>query len=915
MELDQEKQNQEAAERCRALAQRIVRELAPRSVQVLENSGLLEEAFDKMNTTVVQSSPELLVVADPQWVTLPAVQAEKVVLVCDEYTGMADCAKQLAAQGFCREFAWKDSGKEQLTALFCRTAAPELPELETGYEQQLDILRERTVQAERTAAEQAAQLERLRSDLSLSRSHEQDLEKTLNSVVNSPFWRASWPLRYLVSKCRQLWRSFPLFVFFATLRRVGFAGVMAQAKAKKEYKKLFPGKAMPADRFADVELLVKQAADQPAAPRISIVVPLYNTPHDFLVELLDSVQNQTYRNWELCMVDAGQDADVGVLVQERARTDSRIRYRKLDSNEGIAGNTNQGFALATGEYIALLDHDDILHPCALWYVAEAIAKQGADFVYTDEVTFEGDIDHLTVYHFKPDYMLDNLRSNNYICHLSVFSAALLAKVGGDERAEFNGSQDYDLYLRLTEQAEKIVHIPHLLYYWRSSPASVASNISAKTYCLEAAMKALRAHYDRMGVPVDAVTMVPNTPGFYKTDYTITKPGRVSVLIPSCDHSGDLRVCVESIYRKTTYPDFEVIIIENNSKEAATFRCYEQLQKEYPDTLHLLTWQGTGFNYSALNNFGAKAATGEYLLLLNNDTEVITPGWLEEMVMYAQQKRVGCVGAKLLYPDDTIQHAGVGFGIGSDFRLLLSGLLLQCRHLFLQFSQFFRVHGAGSLCLVQLLAQFVHLLRLASRLGANFVEKRVGHLHFLLVFGGDALHLCLHRRVANSTRLHLHHLQLVLKRFLLHFKVLNVAFKRSNALGEGVVASLERTALVLAVFQAFAQRRIVGASCDRHIAQVRRQHRGDVVDQCAWHLSGASRSRLTNSLLHLFLRRLLLRLFHSLVLTARHDALLHLCDGRRRRLHLLACRFHTLHGRFAVVAFGWRCIVSKRIDIG
>ena len=149
--------------------------------------------------------------------------------------------------------------------------------------------------------------------------------------------------------------------------------------------------------------------------------------------------------------------------------------------------------------------------------------------------------------------------------------------------------------------------------------------------------------------VDAVTMVPNTPGFYKTDYTITKPWRVSVLIPSCDHSGDLRLCVESIYRKTTYPDFEIIIIENNSKEPATFRCYEQLQKEHPDTLHVLTWQGTGFNYSALNNFGARAATGEYLLLLNNDTEVISPRWMEEMVMYAQQDRVGCVGAKLLYP--------------------------------------------------------------------------------------------------------------------------------------------------------------------------------------------------------------------------------------------------------------------------
>ena len=515
MELDQEKQNQEAAERCRALAQRIVRELAPRSVQVLEDSGLLEKAFCKMNTAVVQSAPELLVVADPQWVTLPAVQAEKVLLVCAEYAGMADCAKQLAAQGFCRELAWKDHGKEQLTALFCRMDAPELPELENGYEQQLDVLRERTLLAERTAAEQSAQLERLRSDLSLSRSHEQELEKTLNGVVNSTFWKASWPLRYLVSKCRQLWRTFPLFVFFATLRRVGFAGVKAQAKAKKEYKKLFPGKAMPADRFADVELLVKQAADQPAAPLISIVVPLYNTPHDFLVELLDSVQNQTYRNWELCMVDAGQDADVGALVQERASTDSRIRYQKLDSNEGIAGNTNQGFALATGEYIALLDHDDILHPCALWYVAEAIAKQGADFVYTDEVTFEGDIDHLTVYHFKPDYMLDNLRSNNYICHLSVFSAALLAKVGGDERAEFNGSQDYELFLRLTETARKIVHIPHALYYWRSSPGSTASDISAKTYCIDAGIAALKAHY-AVGPAITLSGLIPtarllNTP--------------------------------------------------------------------------------------------------------------------------------------------------------------------------------------------------------------------------------------------------------------------------------------------------------------------------------------------------------------------------------------------------------------------
>ena len=361
------------------------------------------------------------------------------------------------------------------------------------------------------------------------------------------------------------------------------------------------------------------------------------------------------------MVDAGQDENVARIVKGRARTDDRIRYQKLDSNEGIAGNTNQGFAMVQGDYIALLDHDDILHPCALWYAAQAVVEQGADFVYTDEVTFEGDIDHRTVYHFKPDYMLDNLRSNNYICHLSIFKASLLAKVGGGERAAYNGSQDYDLYLRLTEQAEKVVHIPHLLYYWRSSPTSVASNISAKLYCLEAAVKALYAHYERVGVPVDAVTMIPNTPGFYKTDYTITKPGRVSILIPTCDHINDLETCIESIYARTTYPDFEVILIENNSKDPETFRTYARMQKEHPDNLKVVTWEGKGFNYSALNNFGEKYATGEYILLLNNDTEVITPKWLEEMVMYAQQERVGCVGVKLLYPDDTIQHAGIGFG--------------------------------------------------------------------------------------------------------------------------------------------------------------------------------------------------------------------------------------------------------------
>lgn len=535
-----------------------------------------------------------------------------------------------------------------------------------GYEQEMDTLRDRMVRAERTCSEEAALIERLRSDLALSRSHEQQLEKTLSDVTNSTFWKLTWPMRYAVSKSRQIWHTFPLFVFLHDLRAMGVEGVREQARARREYAVLFPSKTLRADRFAPVKLLVKQASHQPggeAGPKISIVVPLYNTPLNFLEELLDSVVNQTYRNWELCCVDAGQDTAVGQHVQAHAKADPRIRYQKLTENEGIAGNTNHGFELATGDYIALLDHDDILHPCALWYTAQAIVEQGADFVYTDEATFEGKVENVVLYHFKPDFMLDNLRSNNYICHLTTFSKVLMEQAGGGERAEYNGSQDYDLFLRLTEKARKIAHIPHALYYWRSSPNSTASDISAKTYCIDAGIAALKAHYARCGVAVDDVTLIPGTPGYYKTDYTMAHPGRVSILIPTCDHIRDLETCVESIYARTTYPDFEILLIENNSKEEQTFRSYERMRKEHPDTLKVLTWQGKGFNYSALNNFGAQYATGEYLLLLNNDTEVITPGWLEEMVMYAQQKRVGCVGAKLLYPDDTIQHAGVGFGIG------------------------------------------------------------------------------------------------------------------------------------------------------------------------------------------------------------------------------------------------------------
>ena len=674
MQLDKETKLKQEKERCRQLAQRVAEEARPASAQVLNSeSDLLEKALRRAGIRAEEWSAQaaepvdLLVVEDPVWSHLPQQLPEKVLLASVDSTMMAAWAEQLARRGYYRDFRWRSKGRAQQSALFCTGSAVPAPLMMVqGYEQEMDTLRDRMVRAERTCSEEAALIERLRSDLALSRSHEQQLEKTLSDVTNSTFWKLTWPMRYAVSKSRQIWHTFPLFVFLHDLRAMGVEGVREQARARREYAVLFPSKTLRADRFAPVELLVKQASHQPggeAGPKISIVVPLYNTPLNFLEELLDSVVNQTYRNWELCCVDAGQDTAVGQHVQARAKADPRIRYQKLTENEGIAGNTNHGFELATGDYIALLDHDDILHPCALWYTAQAIVEQGADFVYTDEATFEGKVENVVLYHFKPDFMLDNLRSNNYICHLTTFSKVLMEQAGGGEWAEYNGSQDYDLFLRLTEKARKIAHIPHALYYWRSSPNSTASDISAKTYCIDAGIAALKAHYARCGVAVDDVTLIPGTPGYYKTDYTMAHPGRVSILIPTCDHIRDLETCVESIYARTTYPDFEILLIENNSKEEQTFRSYERMQKEHPDTLKVVTWTGKGFNYSALNNFGAQYATGEYLLLLNNDTEVITSGWLEEMVMYAQQKRVGCVGAKLLYPDDTIQHAGVGFGIG------------------------------------------------------------------------------------------------------------------------------------------------------------------------------------------------------------------------------------------------------------
>lgn len=413
--------------------------------------------------------------------------------------------------------------------------------------------------------------------------------------------------------------------------------------------------------YTKAQLRAQREHKFPRDIKFSIAVPLYNTPEKFLREMIVSVQEQTYANWELCLADGSDDAHayVGRVCEQYARNDPRVRYQKLAENKGISENTNACLQMATGDYIGLMDHDDLLHPAALYNVMEAICEQGADLVYTDENTFREKPADAYCPNFKPDYAPDTLRSYNYICHFTVFDRGLLKAIGGGFRSRCDGSQDYDLVLRLTEKAKKIVHIPRILYYWRAHAQSVAEDVSAKPYVIEAAHLALQEHLKRVGLKGEVLDTV--IPSVYRMKYDIAGEPLVSILIPNKDHVDDLKRCLDSIFRVSVYRNFEIIVIENNSTEDSTFAYYRQIQEKWPN-VHVITWD-SGFNYSAINNYGAENAKGEYYLLLNNDTEIITPDWIEEMLMFAQREDVGAAGAMLYYPDDTIQHAGVILGIG------------------------------------------------------------------------------------------------------------------------------------------------------------------------------------------------------------------------------------------------------------
>lgn len=395
----------------------------------------------------------------------------------------------------------------------------------------------------------------------------------------------------------------------------------------------------------------------------SIIVPLYNTPKSYLIEMIESCQNQTYGNWELCLAD-GSDVEhryVGKTVQLMAKKDSRIKYMVLEKNAGISENTNVAIKMASGNYIALLDHDDLLHSSALYEYMQVICEQNADFIYSDEMTFEGELNNIITMHFKPDFAIDNLRANNYICHFSVFSKELLEQAGLF-RKEYDGSQDHDMILRLTEKAKKIIHVPQILYFWRSHPASVASDINSKVYAIDAGKRAVLSHLERCGLK-GSVKSSKAFPTIFNIEYEIQNKPLVSILIPNKDNSDMLSRCINSILDMSTYGNYEIVLIENNSTEEETFRYYASLKDI--TKVRIVYYQEIGFNYSAINNLGVNEAKGDYLLFLNNDIEIITPDWIEQMLMFAQRSDVGAVGAKLYYPDNSIQHAGIIIGLGSD----------------------------------------------------------------------------------------------------------------------------------------------------------------------------------------------------------------------------------------------------------
>lgn len=395
-------------------------------------------------------------------------------------------------------------------------------------------------------------------------------------------------------------------------------------------------------------------------PLISILMPTYKTPSHLLIETIESVVKQTYSNWEFCIADGNsEDQRVNEILDRYSEKDSRFKIKYLSENKGIAGNTQECYYMSNGDYVGLFDHDDLLEPNALYEIVKAINEdRDIDFIYTDEDKINEKSDLRFDPHFKQDFAIDTFRSCNYICHFSVFRKDLMKKIDGF-RDGYNGSQDYDIILRATDVAKRIHHIPKILYSWRVHSGSTAGNPKNKMYCYDAAKRALDDHLRRNGIK--GKTKDGHFIGTYDIEYDIVNNPKVSMIIDGNGELKNLDRTINSIKSKTTYRNYEIIVVANDSKEEFTKKILSELNKK-EDTSVIYTEEKMK-SIASIFNFGAKYSTGDILLFLNNDMEVISENWLERLIGYAQREDVGCVGAKLYHKDNTIQHGGIIVGLG------------------------------------------------------------------------------------------------------------------------------------------------------------------------------------------------------------------------------------------------------------
>ncbi|EJZ8644150.1 glycosyltransferase family 2 protein [Enterococcus faecalis] len=449
---------------------------------------------------------------------------------------------------------------------------------------------------------------------------------------------------------------------FKYMAKNGISHTIQRAKIEKLRNQASYPNWLARNEVLDIEAMTQEIATFHYQPKISIAMPVYNVEEKWLRLCIDSILNQVYTNWELCMADdASTDPNVKKILTEFQQLDERIRVVFREQNGHISEATNSALAIATGEFVALLDNDDELAINAFYEVVKVLNENPElDLIYSDEDKIDMDGNRSDPA-FKPDWSPDLLLGTNYISHLGVYRRSILEEIGGFRKG-YEGSQDYDLVLRFTEKTtkERIKHIPKVLYYWRMLPTSTAVDQGSKGYAFEAGLRAVQDALVRRGINGHATHGAAN--GLYDVYYDIESEKLVSIIIPTKNGYKDVQRCVSSIIEKTTYQNYEIIMADNGSTDPKMHELYAEFEQQLPGRFFVESID-IPFNFSTINNRAAKKAHGEYLLFLNNDTEVITENWLTLMVSFAQQERIGCVGAKLLYPNNTVQHAGVILGLG------------------------------------------------------------------------------------------------------------------------------------------------------------------------------------------------------------------------------------------------------------